>query len=194
MSAPQRTAVFAMIRWACGMAGALAVLAHAEGFTPKIPGALPELDVSAQSLPRFDAADGGMRTDRVTLAIAPPASPVAATFGLSNSPPGPLAFGGQAAATAVDIGMRWRWQGEAHHSIDVSAWRRMAQSATLDAQSLIDAREPTYGARIEMGMSARSPRGFVTDRKSLGFQLDGASRIGIRRYNRGPMLYWRNDF
>ena len=53
--------------------------------------------------------------------------------------------------------------------------------APTDAVDLVQARQPTYGARVEMQLGSLPQRGFVADRGFLGLQLEGGARITVRR-------------
>jgi hypothetical protein len=94
--------------------------------------------------------------------------------------------------TRVDLGLHWRYAYDSNYRFDVSAWRRLNP---VDAASLIENRESSYGARVEMHLSA--PRsGFVADHGFLGFQLESGARITLRKSSGGgkPMVYYRSNF
>jgi len=64
-----------------------------------------------------------------------------------------------------------------------------------DALSMIERHEPTYGARVEMGLGqSRLHKGFVADRGFVGLQLESGARLGVKRVNRAPLIYYRNKF
>lgn len=89
-----------------------------------------------------------------------------------------------------NLGIRWRPPGG--HGVDITAWRRFEGPAP-DAISLIQNREPVYGARVEMKLrSARS--GFAAELKAIGLQLDNGAKIMLRRKNGNPTLYYRQQF
>jgi hypothetical protein len=152
-----------------------------------------QLEVSATTLPRFDGADTTGRSTNVDLSwLSPGRSSVGVSVGLNNTEGStswtlPPRFAG---ATNIDFGLRWRYTGDGNSRVDVTAWRRLPQP---DALSLVQEREASYGARVEMRLSS-AKRGFVADRAFLGFQLEGGARVGLRRSGHAPMVYYRNGF
>lgn len=90
----------------------------------------------------------------------------------------------------ADVGMRWRAP-LASQQVDVIAWRRMGPPT--DALSLIEQRDPTFGARVEYQM-AKPRNGLAADLRFIGMQLDNGARIGVRRANGNPTLYYRHQF
>jgi hypothetical protein len=97
---------------------------------------------------------------------------------------------GQAADGNADIGVSWRAP-LASQQVDITAWRRMGPPT--DALSLIQQRDPTFGARLEYQLP--KPRsGFASDLRFIGMQLDNGARIGLRRANGNPTLYYRHQF
>ena len=87
--------------------------------------------------------------------------------------------------------MHWRYTLDRQYRIDFTAWHRVAAADAID---LVQSREPTYGARVEMGLGSLPKSGFVADRGFLGLQLDGGARITVRRSAGRPMLYYRATF
>lgn len=105
-----------------------------------------------------------------------------------TSPVAGTSFG--AGAANADVGVSWRTP-LAQQQVDITAWRRMGPPQ--DALSLIQQQDPTFGARVELRLDkARS--GFATDLRFIGFQLDNGARIGLRRANGNPTLYYRHQF
>jgi hypothetical protein len=155
---------------------------------------LPQLEVSASSLPRFDNTDGATRSSRLDMTLLPPKR---SALGLSlsmNSLSGPTLAGivpYAPASPSVDLGLHWRHTMDNDQRLDITAWRRMQ---TPDAITLIESREPTYGARVEMKLGSASKGGFKADRGFLGFQLESGARITVKRSHGKPMLYYRNKF
>lgn len=155
----------------------------------------PQVEVSTATLPRFDNVDGATRTSRVGITLLPRhRSSIGLAFGVSNlagAQPGlpPSA----AAMPSVDLGVHWRVMLDSNYRFDVTAYRR---APNADAISLIENHDPSYGARVELGLGSiqgRS-RGFVADRGFLGFQMEGGARVTIRRSRGAPMIYYRNTF
>jgi len=112
-----------------------------------------------------------------------PARP--ARLALSLTPPI-----GRPGTGALDVGVTWRQPITAQHTVDITAWRRVEGQ---DASSLIRQREPVYGARVEIGLTPSRP-GFTLDQRFLGFQMENGMKIGLRRKNGGPVLYFRQQF
>jgi hypothetical protein len=99
------------------------------------------------------------------------------------------ALPGSAPRGSVDLGLQWR-QPIAGQQIDVAAWRRVAPQP--DALSLIQQQDTVYGARLEMKLKP-AKKNFLADR-FIGVQLDSGARIGIRKSNGNPTVYYRNQF
>ena len=153
------------------------------------------IEISTSNLPRFDNFDGTSRTrQRIDMALLSPGrSAFGVTMGLSG--PGPsrygIAPGAREGLTGVNLGLQWRYTLENNRSIDIRAWRDLERPN--DALSLIQSREPRYGARVEMRLSgSRSP--LVAERGFIGLQLDGGARITLKRSGGKPMIYYRNKF
>lgn len=137
--------------------------------------------------------DGG---EPVLLALGPtlPLDPVKAQRGLSldvrPSLPSPTL-----APQSTDIGLKWRQPFGSHgNTVDIAAWRR--STPPTDALSMIREREPVFGARLEFRLTSGTSR-FVSDLKEMrfiGLQLDSGARLGIRRMNGNPTLYYRMTF
>ena len=154
----------------------------------------PLLEVTASTLPRFDNVDANTQTNRIDMRLLSPGrSGVGLAFGMNNAtgaPPGFIAP--LAPSRSVDLGLHWRHTFDSNYRFDVTAYRRMPNA---DAISLIESRDPTYGARVEMGFGSNDMRkGFVADRGFVGLQLEGGARVTVKRKFGGPMFYWRNNF
>ena len=153
----------------------------------------PQLEVNTAPIPHLHPADAGAA--RIDMTLLPhKRSGIGLAMGLRSrarpavglTPHPPL-------ATALDLGVHWRYTSESNHRFDVTAYRRAPER---DVISLIESREPSYGARVEMGLaSAKDVRkGFTAQRGFIGLQLEGGARLTIRRKFGGPMLYYRNTF
>ena len=156
----------------------------------------PPLRVQLQTsaLPRFDAQDGGFQAARVDLSVTPlnaNGSGLGAVLGLASPSAAPQPLGLQARA-AVDLGVRWTQRLQSQRQIDVTAWRRL--TGPDDAYSLIQMRQPVYGARVEMNLAPASKSGFALDRGFIGMQLEGGARITVKRKDGRPMVYYRTSF
>ncbi|GAC1537331.1 MAG: hypothetical protein NVS2B4_17530 [Ramlibacter sp.] len=92
---------------------------------------------------------------------------------------------------SVDVGLQWRQVLSRQQTVDITAWRRMPPPT--DALSLVQQQDPVYGARFEMKLKSRTAKSYFAD-KIVGFQLDNGARIGFRRSNGNPTVYYRNQF
>lgn len=154
----------------------------------------PQVELSTATLPRFDGIDGATRSSRVDITLMPHrTSGLGLAFGVTNvSGTNPL-IPPFAPMSTVDFGLHWRVTLDSNYRFDVTAYKRVPNA---DAMSLIESRDPGYGARVELGMGAFSGRskGFVADRGFLGLQLESGARVTVKRKFGGPMFYYRNTF
>jgi hypothetical protein len=150
------------------------------------------MEVQASALPRLEAQDGGFQAPRVDVSLFPANSGgVGAVLGMSGfSAKQPVTVGMVPARPSVDVGVRFTHKLQSLNQIDVTAWRRM--NTPDDAYTLIQVREPVYGARVEMNIKPSSMIAF--DRSAIGLQLEGGARISIKRKNGGPMVYYKTSF
>ena len=157
--------------------------------------AWPQLEVSASSLPRFDNTDGSSRTSRIDMTWLPPRrSALGLSLGMGSvDDMPPAAFAPRnGATTSVDLGLHWRHTLDGNNRIDVTAWRRVMPP---DALTLVQTREPSYGARVEMSISRSAPRnGLVAERGFVGLQLESGARVTLKRSGGKPMVYYRSRF
>jgi hypothetical protein len=171
-----------------------ATLAAQSGAPPDERGR-PQLEVSASSLPRFDNTDGSNRSTRIDMTWLPPRrSALGLSLGMGSVDDAMLpGFGPRAGAgTSVDLGLHWRYTMDGQYRVDVTAWRRMMPP---DALTLIQAREPSYGARVEMRITRSPPRnGLVAERGFIGLQLESGARVTLKRSGGKPMVYYRSKF
>lgn len=151
-----------------------------------------QIELSGTSLPRFDSTDGSTRASRIAITLLPPRrSALGLSVGVTN-PHGPMLSAPFAnGSPRMDLGLHWRFAPDDNYRVDITAWRRMAQP---DALTLVQNQEPTYGARIEMGLGQAYRTGFVAQRGFLGFQLESGARITLRRSGGKPMVYYRTRF
>ena len=98
---------------------------------------------------------------------------------------------GTALPGSVDVGLQWRQALSAQQTVDITAWRRLAPPA--DALALVQQQDTVYGARVEMKLKSTSAKTFFAD-KFIGLQLDSGARIGLKKSNGNPTLYYRNQF
>src|SRR5690606_31809586 len=145
---------------------------------------------------RLDAQDAGFQAPRVDLSLFPGrrAAGMGVVLGVSEAaaPQSPAGLALAATRPGVDLGLRFSHRFQNQARIDVTAWRRM--NAPEDAYSLIQLREPVYGARVEMKIRPAKFSAFGFDRGLLGFQLESGARISIKRKDGRPMLYYRTSF
>jgi hypothetical protein len=98
---------------------------------------------------------------------------------------------GLAPRGSVDVGVQWS-QPIGDRQIDFGAWRRVTPPPR-DALSLIQQQESTvYGARVEMKLAPASKKLFAD--RFIGLQLDSGARIGLKKSNGNPTIYYRNQF
>ena len=154
----------------------------------------PQLEVATSTLPRFDSLDGTTRNSRIDMTFLP-SNRTGLGFALGLNSASTPTLGGAAPFSAtnssVDLGLHWRYTLDSNYRFDVTAWRRMPNA---DAVSLIQTKEPTYGARVEMRRGSGNSKGFVADRGFVGFQLESGARITVKKSQGVPMLYYRNKF
>jgi hypothetical protein len=144
------------------------------------------VQVQASSLPRLEAQDSGFQAPRVDVSLFPArAFGVGAVLGMSGFSGRQMPLGLAPMRPSVDLGVRWN-----RDHIDITAWRRMTTND--DAYSLIQARQPVYGARVEMNLKASN--GILGLDRAIGLQLESGARISIKRKNGGPMVYYRTTF
>ena len=151
------------------------------------------LQVQTSTLPRLDAQDSGFQAPRVDLSLTPltaSGSGLGAVVGLAS--PSSLGAPGLQPRTSVDLGLRWTQRLQSQHRIDITAWRRM--NMPDDAYSLVQMREPVYGARVEMNLSGGRKSGLLFDTGFIGMQLEGGARITVKRKDGRPMVYYRTTF
>ena len=150
------------------------------------------MEVQASTLPRLEAQDSGFQAPRVDVALFPAnAGGMGAVFGMSGfSMKQPMPVTLTPNRPSVDLGVRFTHKLQSMNQIDVTAWRRM--NTPDDAYTLIQVREPVYGARVEMNLKPSSVISF--DRSAIGLQLEGGGRITIKRKNGGPMVYYKTSF
>lgn len=156
----------------------------------------PQLEVSASSLPRFENIDGSNRTSRIDMTWLPPRrTALGLSLGMGTVDDSTLPqFGGprNGSPTTLDLGVRWRHTLDGNYRIDVTAWRRVMPP---DALTLVQTREPSYGARVEMSLGSGIPKsGLVADRGFVGLQLESGARVTLKRSGGKPMIYYRTKF
>jgi hypothetical protein len=155
----------------------------------------PQLEVSASSLPRFENIDGSNRTSRIDMTWLPPRrTALGLSLGMGTVDDSTLPqFGPRnGSPTTLDLGLRWRHTLDGNYRIDVTAWRRLMPP---DALTLVQTREPSYGARVEMSLGSGIPKsGLVADRGFVGLQLESGARVTLKRSGGKPMIYYRTKF
>jgi hypothetical protein len=152
------------------------------------------VQVQTSSVPRLDAQDSGFQAPRVDVSVFPAnAYGLGAVVGVSGfTARQPQALGLAPRGTNVDFGLRWTHKLQSQHQIDVTAWRRM--NTADDAYSLIQNREPVYGARVEMNIKPAKVSFMGLEKAFLGFQLESGAKISIKRKDGRPMIYYRTTF
>ena len=168
--------------------GSLALARTSADDTPRA-----QLEISGSSLPRFDNADSSTRTSRMDLSLLPAGrSSIGPSMGLTtldaqgiNNP------GLSNTQPSVDLGVHWRYLTDNNSRVDVRAWRRVPQQP--DALSLVQERDTTYGARVDMQLSQAPKARFIADH-GVGLQLQSGAKIMVRRSGGKPMMYYRASF
>lgn len=152
------------------------------------------VQVQTSSVPRLEGQDSGFQGPRVDVSLFPAnARGLGAVIGLSGSALSqPQAVGPAPNRTSVDLGVRWSHKLQNQNQIDVTAWRRI--EGADDAYTLIQAREPVYGARVEMNIKPVKLGMFGIDRGFVGLQLESGARISLKRKDGRPMVYYRTAF
>jgi hypothetical protein len=156
------------------------------------------VDVQTTTLPRIEAQDSGFQAPRVDVSLIPSRpgnyglGPVVGMSGFAMRP-GLQPIGLQAQRPSFDVGLRWSQRVQGGQHVDITAWRRMGNDDE-DAYSLVQSRQPVYGARVEVSFAAAAKSPFALDRAFIGMQLEGGARISLRRKYGGPMIYYRTTF
>jgi hypothetical protein len=181
--------------WAAGDDTAAVVLAQAD-ITAPADRNRPQLEVSSASLPRFDNTDGATRTSRIDMTWLPPRrSALGLSVGmvsLDGPVLAPFAPRPGFSPNSVDLGLHWRYTLDGNNRVDVTAWRRLMPA---DALTLVQTREASYGARVEMRLGGGMPKGgFVAERGFVGLQLESGARLTLKRSGGKPMVYYRSKF
>ncbi|WP_143762966.1 hypothetical protein [Ramlibacter tataouinensis] len=153
--------------------------------------ALPSLVVTQESRP--DPVDGLAMTSQQV---------AASWFPTPRSPLGFMAAVRPAAAgtpdrpglqrPGLDLGLHWRSAGHGRRGLQVQAWQTLAPDP--DAWTLVQSRQPAYGARVEMRLKPARAGGLVADYQFFGLQLQSGARITIRRTEGRPRIYYRVQF
>ena len=156
----------------------------------------PQLEVSSSSLPRFDNTDGATRTSRIDMTWLPPRrSALGLSVGmvsLDGPTLAPFAPRPGFSPNSMDLGLHWRYTLDSDYRVDVTAWRRLVPA---DALTLVQTREASYGARVEMRLGGGMPKGgFVAERGFVGLQLESGARVTLKRSGGKPMVYYRSKF
>ncbi|MGV3569971.1 MAG: hypothetical protein ACO1PB_05170 [Ramlibacter sp.] len=153
------------------------------------------LEINASSLPRLDSQDAGFQAPRVDLSVLPDkAHGLGVAVGMSGFAPRAtmLPSGYAAIRPSVDLGLTWRHTLQGQNQIDVTAWKRMQDDQ--DAYTLVQMREPVYGARVEMKLAKSRKAGFSVERGFIGMQLESGAKISVKRKDGRPMVYYRTAF
>ncbi|TWO71963.1 hypothetical protein FN976_08240 [Caenimonas sedimenti] len=153
------------------------------------------LELNTLTLPRFENVEAG-QSPRVDLSLLPAGGtavgPMVGMNGFSTS------TGLQPSATganrrSLDLGLHFRHTTESSRQFDLTAWKRV-DAEQPDAYTLIQQRQPVYGARVEMKLSPARKTPLLADRGFIGMQLQSGARISIKRKDGKPMVYYRTSF
>ena len=153
----------------------------------------PALEMSTETLPSFDV-EGGTHASRSEITVLPHAGAnVGLSLGINAAPPQQPGFAPYSQPSqSLDLGLRWRYISGAGQRFDVTAYRRLPEQ---DALSMVQSRDPSYGARFEMALgSPQLRKGFVSQHAFVGLQLESGARLTVKRTGGVPMVYYRNKF
>jgi hypothetical protein len=154
------------------------------------------VQVQTSNLPRMEAQDSAFQGPRVDVSLFPSRrlgfglGPVLGVSGFTARQ-GQQPIGLPQHQPSIDFGLRWSQRVQSQQ-IDITAWRRM--NTDDDAYTLVQSRQPVYGARLEMNLAAAARSPFALDRGFIGFQLESGARISLKRSNGRPMIYYRSTF
>ena len=151
-----------------------------------------QLEISGSSLPRFDNVDSSTRSSRMDLSLLPAGrSSIGPSVGVTSLDAQGISNPGfSSTAPAVDLGVHWRYLTDSNSRVDVRAWRRVPQP---DAVALIQSRDPSYGARVDMQLAQGPKSGFIADH-GVGLQLESGAKITVHRSGGKPMLFYHAKF
>jgi hypothetical protein len=154
------------------------------------------VQVQTSTLPRMEAQDAGFQAPRVDVSLFPSRPShygLGAVLGMSgfSSRQGQQPIGLQVQRPSFDLGLRWSQRLQSQQ-VDITAWRRMTTDD--DAYTLVQSRQPVYGARLEMGLAAAAKSPFAFDRGFIGLQLESGAKISLKRKDGRPMIYYRTTF
>jgi hypothetical protein len=151
------------------------------------------LELSAPALPSFESAEPGQHPRIDFSLLTSGTTGVGPLLGLNNFNSAARGLPGLGATpSTLDLGLHLRHTMQGNRQIDLTAWRRLA--AEQDAYTLIQQRQPAYGARVEMKLSPARATPLLFDRSFIGLQLQGGARISIKRKDGRPMVYYRTTF
>lgn len=152
-----------------------------------------QMELQASAPPRLASGDTGLQAPRLDLLLrASGRGGLGLAIGMSGVAARTVPAPGYAPLRGgMDVGLHWRHTLRNDDQIDVTAWRRMAPAP--DAYTLIQQRQPVYGARVEMKLTPVRKAGLTLER-GIGFQLESGAKISIKRRHGGPMVYYRTAF
>jgi len=177
--------------WA--IAAALGCIAFSPAWAQGTPNM--HVEVNASSLPRLEGQDAGLQAPRVDVSVLPNnAGGLGVAVGMGGFAPRTtmLPSGYAAVRPSMDLGITWRHTLQSQNKIDVTAWKRMQNDE--DAYTLVQMRQPVYGARVEMTLTKSRKAGFSVERGFIGMQLESGAKISVRRKDGRPMVYYRTAF
>ena len=184
--AASRIAAVLLLLWACDAIASDAKRNVAAVDDTLVAGDFPRpaLEVTTTRVPRFDSVDMSVMPQQ--------GSGMGLSLGVSTfTPAQPLMAPGMQ-SRSLDLGVRWRYTLDGNTRFDVTAYRHVPGN---DAMSLIENRDPGYGARVELALGTQKlQKGFATQKAFVGLQLESGARLYLKRSGGGPMLYYRNSF
>ena len=151
------------------------------------------LEMNTVSLPRFDSVEAG-QPPRIDLSVLSSCGTgIGPMVGMNGVATTGLQPNGAGLRRSLDLGVHFRHTTDSSRQFDLTAWKRM-NTEQADAYSLIQQRQPVYGARVEMKLSPARKVPLMADRGFLGLQLESGARISIKRKDGKPMVYYRTAF
>ncbi len=89
---------------------------------------------------------------------------------------------------SLSLGLRWRPELTAGHTLDISVWRQVTPVSSLTG---VLGRDPGYGAQVELQLASER---MAALRDLVGFKFNNGARISLRRKNGQTTINFRMQF
>ncbi|MES2481089.1 MAG: hypothetical protein V4609_03750 [Pseudomonadota bacterium] len=89
---------------------------------------------------------------------------------------------------SLSLGLRWRPQLTAGHTLDISVWRQVTPVPSLTG---VLSRDPGYGAQVELQLASER---MAALRDLVGFKFSNGARISLRRKSGQTTINFRMQF